>query len=153
MTNKFFPKEHVTENDLYFVCYMIERVARKLHQPNRYVVNALGYDELYRQLSLASVLHSDNPARVENDWIEENHLESGNYDVIVMDVQMPVMDGYQATAAIRSLPGGDKLKILAYSANAFEEDKQKSLQAGMNGHITKPLRITEFLAELRRFGV
>ena len=78
---------------------------------------------------------------------------TAHYDVVVMDVQMPVMDGYQATAAIRSLPGGDKLKILAYSANAFEEDKQKSLQAGMNGHITKPLRITEFLAELRRFGV
>ena len=76
-----------------------------------------------------------------------------HYDVVVMDVQMPVMDGYQATAAIRSLPGGDKLKILAYSANAFEEDKQKSLQAGMNGHITKPLRITEFLQELHRFGV
>lgn len=79
MTNKFFPKEQVTENDLYFVCYMIERVARKLHQPNRYVVNTLGYDELYRQLSLASVLHSDNPAKVENDWIEDNHLVPGNY--------------------------------------------------------------------------
>ena len=93
MTNKFFPKEHVTEDDLYFVCYMIERVARKLGQPNRYVVNALGYDELYRQLSLASVLHSDNPAKVENDWIEENHLKPGNYHVTVvrpdLNVQVP----------------------------------------------------------------
>lgn len=81
MTNKFFPKEKVTENDLYFLCYMIERVARKLHQHNRYVVNMLGYDELYRQLSLASVLHSDNPSKVENDWIVENHLEHGFFDV------------------------------------------------------------------------
>ena len=75
------------------------------------------------------------------------------YDIIIMDVQMPVMDGYEATAAIRSLPGGDKLKIIAYSANAFEEDKEKSLRAGMDGHLTKPLKITEFLTELRRFGL
>ena len=90
MTNKYFPKENVTENDLFFVCYMIERVARKLHQPNRYVVNALGYDELYRQLSLASVLHADNPARVENDWIVENHLESGTFDVTAVQKDLNV---------------------------------------------------------------
>ncbi len=75
-----------------------------------------------------------------------------HYDFVVMDVQMPVMDGYEATAAIRKLPGGDKLKIIAYSANAFEEDKERSLRAGMNGHISKPLKISEFLKELQRFG-
>jgi len=74
------------------------------------------------------------------------------YDIVVMDVQMPVMGGYEATAAIRALPGGDKLKIIAFSANAFEEDKQKSLRAGMDGHITKPLKIDEFLKELGRFS-
>ena len=74
------------------------------------------------------------------------------YDFVVMDVQMPVLDGYQATAAIRALPGGDKLKIIAFSANAFEEDKEKSLRAGMDGHISKPLKLDEFLAELQRFG-
>ncbi|MBR4251634.1 MAG: response regulator [Kiritimatiellae bacterium] len=73
------------------------------------------------------------------------------YDIVVMDVQMPVMDGYQATAAIRALPGGDKLKIIAFSANAFEEDKEKSLRAGMDGHITKPLKIKELLQTLQRF--
>ena len=78
---------------------------------------------------------------------------TAHYDIVVMDVQMPVMDGYEATAAIRALPGGDKLKIIAYSANAFEEDREKSLRAGMNGHITKPLKVSEFLAELRRFGI
>ena len=66
---------------MFFVCYMIERVARKLHQPNKYVVETMGYDELYRQLSLASVLHSENPLKVENDWIEENQLEEGCFDV------------------------------------------------------------------------
>ena len=81
MTNKFFKSENITENDLFFVCYMIERVARKLHQPNKYVVDAMGYDELYRQLSLASVLHSENPLKVENDWIEENQLAEGRFDV------------------------------------------------------------------------
>lgn len=93
MTNKYFPKEPLTENDLQFVCYMIERVARKIHQPNRYVVNALGYEELYRQLSLASVRHSENPAKVENDWIEENHLVFGNQDITAvrsdLDVHVP----------------------------------------------------------------
>lgn len=82
MTNKFFKNENITENDLFFVCYMIERVARKLHQPNKYVVETMGYDELYRQLSLASVLHSENPLKVENDWIEENQLEEGCFDVM-----------------------------------------------------------------------
>ena len=77
---------------------------------------------------------------------------SDHYDIVVMDVQMPVMDGYEATAAIRKLPGGDKLKIVAFSANAFEEDKEKSLRAGMNGHLSKPLKINEFLAELQRFA-
>ena len=72
------------------------------------------------------------------------------YDFVLMDVQMPVMGGYEATAEIRKLPGGDKLPIIAYSANAFEEDKQESLKAGMDGHLTKPLKIDELLAELGR---
>ena len=78
---------------------------------------------------------------------------AGAYDFILMDVQMPVMDGYEATARIRKLPGGDKLKIVAFSANAFEEDKEKSRKAGMDGHISKPLKIDEFLEELQRFAL
>ncbi|MBQ9336650.1 MAG: transporter substrate-binding domain-containing protein [Lentisphaeria bacterium] len=83
------------------------------------------------------------------DMVKEKGIDA--YDFIVMDVQMPVMDGYQATAILRKLPGGDKLKIIAFSANAFEEDKEKSLKAGMNGHITKPLKINDLLNELKRF--
>ena len=75
------------------------------------------------------------------------------YDFILMDVQMPVMDGYEATAAIRRMPGGDRVKIIAYSANAFEEDREKSLKAGMDGHIAKPLNINDLLNELKRFVV
>ncbi|MBO4648870.1 MAG: response regulator [Lentisphaeria bacterium] len=82
------------------------------------------------------------------DMIREKGIDA--YDFILMDVQMPVMDGYEATAILRKLPGGDKLKIIAFSANAFEEDKEKSLKAGMNGHITKPLKIDELINEFAR---
>ncbi len=75
----------------------------------------------------------------------------GDYDLVLMDVQMPVMDGYEATGLLRKLPGGDRLKIIAFSANAFEEDKEKSLKAGMNGHIAKPLKIDDLLNELKKF--
>jgi len=83
------------------------------------------------------------------DMIRENGIDA--YDFILMDIQMPVMDGYEATSILRKLPGGDKLKILAFSANAFEEDREKSLKAGMNGHIAKPLKVNELLSELKRF--
>ena len=81
MTNLFFPEDEVSKDDLYFVCYMIERVARKLKQPNKYVVNAIGHDELAKKLSLADVLHSENPLAVEADWIDAYQLRSGDYDV------------------------------------------------------------------------
>lgn len=54
---------------------------------------------------------------------------------------MPVMDGYEATKAIRALPDGDRVKIIALSANAFEEDVQKSLATGMNAHVAKPIDV------------
>ncbi len=85
MTNIFFPDEQVTENDLYFVCYMIERIARRLHQRNQYVVEKIGKDELMRVLSLANVLHCENPLKVENDWIEEYELEEGHFYIEKVD--------------------------------------------------------------------
>ena len=55
MTNVYFPDEQISKDDLYFVCYMIERIARQLKQPNKYVVNMIGHDELAKKLSLADI--------------------------------------------------------------------------------------------------
>lgn len=80
MTNVFF-EEEITENDLYFLCYMIERVARKLHQRNYYVVNHIAKTEWIRLISLANVLHCENPLKIEDEWIKEYKLEKGEYNI------------------------------------------------------------------------
>ena len=91
------------------------------------------------------IVDTASDGKIAVDMIREKGI--GAYDFILMDVQMPVMGGYEATSLLRKLPDGDKLKIIAFSANAFEEDKEKSLQAGMDGHITKPLKIDELISE------
>ena len=73
------------------------------------------------------------------------------YDVILLDIQMPVMDGYTAARAIRTLPGSrGRTPIAAMTANAYDEDRQKALDAGMNGHIVKPLDLPVLLRTLRQ---
>ena len=80
------------------------------------------------------------------------NAEPGYYDVILMDVQMPVMDGYMATKAIRDLPDPELagIPIIAMTANAFQEDIKKAEEVGMNGHIAKPLDIPGMKATLRQ---
>ena len=85
MKNKYFPDEDIQENDLAFICYMIERVARHIKQKNKYVVNTIGKDELYHLISCANVLHCENPLKVENDWINDYDLKQGNYDITNVD--------------------------------------------------------------------
>ena len=74
----------------------------------------------------------------------------GTYDVILMDIQMPKMDGYKATQEIRNLPDKDKacIPIIAMTANAFEEDKREAIAAGMNEHIAKPIQVDKLLSIL-----
>ena len=88
----------------------------------------------------------------ENGKIAVEKVEAspeGLYDLVFMDIQMPVMNGYEATAAIRSLPGEQgKLPIVAMTANAFAEDVQLAKNTGMNGHIAKPLDMNKLNAVL-----
>ena len=77
-------------------------------------------------------------------------MPAGTYDMILMDIQMPKMDGYKATQVIRRLPDKEKacIPIIAMTANAFEEDKRDAIAAGMNGHIAKPIQVDKLLAML-----
>ncbi|MDE7178216.1 MAG: response regulator [Lachnospiraceae bacterium] len=79
--------------------------------------------------------------------------EENYYDAILMDVQMPIMDGYEATRTIRRLPRNDvkNLPIIAMTANALEEDKEAALMNGMNAHIAKPLDMNVFISVLKKY--
>jgi CheY-like chemotaxis protein len=82
-------------------------------------------------------------------------VKKKRYDLIFMDVQMPVMDGLEATERSRALPscGADVLPVLAMTAHAMQEDYDKSIAAGMNGHITKPIDVDELYIAYFKWGV
>ena len=77
-------------------------------------------------------------------------IPAKSYDLILMDIQMPHMDGYKATQTIRQLSNKDKttIPITALTANAFEEDRKKAVAQGMNGHISKPIDVDKIEKDL-----
>ena len=100
---------------------------------------------LNRELALAILGESGMQIDCAEDGIEAvnqiNEAPEDRYDLVLMDIQMPRMDGYTATREIRTLPNSRKanVPIVAMTANAFEEDRKKAFECGMNGHIVKPI--------------
>ena len=116
-----------------------------------------------------ALFSTDNPkvsVFLEENGIHAEHVKDGAlclkavqnapedyYNVILMDIQMPNMNGYQAAEAIRALPGKrGEIPIVAMTANAFEEDRRKALESGMNAHIAKPVDVSVLLETLSRFS-
>ena len=84
---------------------------------------------------------------------EFKRAEPGTYDAVFMDIQMPVMNGYEACKALRNLDRKDAkdIPVVACSANAFEEDIAKSKESGMAAHLTKPLKVDELIQTIAKF--
>ena len=80
-----------------------------------------------------------------------NVLKTTRPDLILMDINMPDMDGYTLTAKIKSLPGFERVPILAVTANVMRGDKEKTLEAGCDGYIQKPLDIEQLTREIEKF--
>ena len=80
-----------------------------------------------------------------------NLLQTTRPDLILMDINMPDMDGYTLTAKIKSLPGFERIPILALTANVMRGDKEKTLEAGCDGYIQKPLDIDQLTREIEKF--
>lgn len=81
MKNVFFPDEEITQDDVFYVCSLIERMARHLKQPNRYVVNCMGKQGIAEKLSLANVMHSENQQAVVERLIQAYRMQAGSFDV------------------------------------------------------------------------
>lgn len=127
-----------------------EETLQKTERENRYSgkkVLLVEDNELNREIATALLEEigiSVDCVEDGTDAVERmNEVDDDRYDLIFMDIQMPKMDGYMTTREIRTLKNNKKanIPIVAMTANAFEEDKEKSFKAGMNAHITKPIDI------------
>jgi two-component system cell cycle response regulator DivK len=105
------------------------------------------------RLLVKRILLSEDYSLLEaTDAIEAlNVLKTARPDLILMDINMPDMDGYTLTAKIKSLPGFEGVPILAVTANVMRGDREKTLEAGCDGYIQKPLDIDQLTREIERF--
>ncbi len=109
-------------------------------------------NELNQEIAVAILEEAGFRVEVASDGLEAvgkmEAADAGRYDAILMDVRMPVMDGYEATRRIRAMeaPARSGIPIIAMTANAFEEDRRAAIAAGMNGHLSKPIDV-ELLME------
>jgi CheY-like chemotaxis protein len=109
-------------------------------------------NEINRELALSWLQDVGLSADTANDGREAvQRAQAVAYDLILMDMQMPVMDGLAATRAIRALPGGAAMPILALTANAFAEEREQCLAAGMNDFIMKPVNLGALYASLLKW--
>lgn len=102
--------------------------------------------ELLREADFAVEVAPDGSVAVE----KMREAKDGQYDLILMDVQMPLLNGYEATRQIRAMDRNycKQIPILAMTANAFDEDRQEAIAAGMNGHLAKPIDLKALLKTL-----
>ena len=111
-------------------------------------------NEMNQMIAVAILEGAGFAIEIANDGLQAVQMVSsapaGTYDVVLMDIQMPTMDGYTAAKRIRSLPEREKaeIPIVAVTANAFEEDRKVALEAGMNGHLAKPYDVEQMMTTL-----
>jgi two-component system sensor histidine kinase/response regulator len=109
-------------------------------------------NEINRQVALELLGGAGIEADVaENGELAVHRVQQTSYDIVLMDVQMPVMDGLEATRRIRALPGYGRLPILAMTANAMAGDRERALEAGMNDYVTKPIDPDKLFDAVRRW--
>ena len=111
-------------------------------------------DDIFNQKIIEQVLKRLGASLIvmANDGAEVlSTLEKNDFDVVLMDLHMPIMNGYEATAEIRKYPRHAQLPIIALSASVTDDDKQRSLAAGMNDFIAKPININELLSTLQHY--
>jgi polar amino acid transport system substrate-binding protein len=109
-------------------------------------------NDINQELAVELLGNAGLEVRVAGNGAEAlEHLGSEKFDVVLMDVQMPVMDGYTATRAIRSQSRFNELPVIAMTAGAMAGDREKCLQAGMNDHITKPIDVAKMFSTISRW--